>query len=99
MGIRSSATFSIGSVDLSDDALQHAHAACAAAVCPDDPGGIVPAVPGPADGRADGAATARRGAGRVELGDADLSGAAAGRLCLCALAGANRAATAGGHPS
>ncbi len=63
-----------------------------------DPRGILPALPRPADGRADGAAQARRRAGRVEFGDAGVPGAAARRLCLCAPARARAAADAGGDP-
>ena len=48
-----------------------------------DPDRQLPAVPRPADGRADGAAPARRRAQRVEQRDAGLPGAAARRVRLC----------------
>src|SRR3546814_19499353 len=60
---------------------------------------IFPALPRPADGRADGAAQARRRARGVEQRDARLSGAAARRLRLCALARPLHGAAAGDHPS
>ncbi|KAJ8136203.1 hypothetical protein OY671_010584, partial [Metschnikowia pulcherrima] len=58
------------------DALRHHHS-----------GRQLPAVPDPADGGARRVAALGRRAERVEQRDAGLSGAAAGRLCLCPSAG------------
>ena len=58
----------------------------ARSLCRDDVRRLVPAVPGSADDRADGAAAPRRGAKRVEFGDAGVPGPAARGLCLRPLA-------------